>query len=87
MNAGESRECLSPKTRVSESDDYVNIRELIGHYIGRTIVDITQHDAEEFEEDDSCYVLLMFDDGSSLQFDITDAGGFHYQSVADPSDP
>lgn len=64
-------------------ENYSNIRELIGHYVGKKLVDVTQHDAEEFDEDGVSYVLLMFEGGLTIQFDIGDDGGFHYQSPDD----
>lgn len=59
--------------------DYANIRDLLGHYVGLRIVEITQHDEEEFKEDGVSYVMLHFDNGNTLRFDISDDGGFHYQ--------
>jgi len=53
-------------------ETYSNIRELIGTFIGRTITDITQHDADEFLEDGLSYVQLHFPDGSWLKFYIMD---------------
>ncbi len=70
------------------SEPYANVRELLGYFIGRTLVDITQHDEEEFQEDGACYVMLHFDNGETLSFDITDEGGFHYtKGGPDDGDP
>lgn len=62
-----------------DNGEYVNIRELLGQFIGRTVVDITQHDEEEFQDDGSSYVALHFDNGATLTFDITADGGFHVE--------
>lgn len=49
-------------------ESYANIRDILGHLIGRTVVDITQHDKEDFVAGDDAYVELMFDDGNTLKF-------------------
>jgi hypothetical protein len=56
---------------------YSNIRKILGNAIGRTVIDITQHDADEFAEDQRCYIMLMFDDGNYLKFIIGDEGFCH----------
>ena len=56
---------------------YTNIRDILGPLIGRRLVDITQHSKEEFRDDQTSYVMLMFDDGSYLRFTIGDAGFDH----------
>lgn len=60
-----------------EDDDvelYSNIRQLLGKFIGKRIADITQHDPEEWAEDQKAYVMLMFEDGGYIQFFIGDDG-------------
>lgn len=57
---------------------YSNIREIIGELIGKRLIDITQHDKDEWEATREWYVMLMFEDGSYLQFPIGDAGFHHY---------
>lgn len=47
---------------------YANIREFIGEFIGKRLVDVTQHDEEEYEKTGDAYVALMFEDGSILKF-------------------
>lgn len=56
---------------------YANIRELIGKFIGKRLIDITQHDQEEFKENGISYVMLMFEDGEFLTFPIGDEGFSH----------
>jgi hypothetical protein len=53
---------------------YSNIRDILGRLIGLRVVDITQHDEEEFKEDGACFIMLMFEDGSYLRFPIGDDG-------------
>jgi len=53
---------------------YSNIRKLLGKYIGKRVVDITQHDEDEWAEDQQAYVMLMFEDGGYIQFFIGDEG-------------
>lgn len=56
------------------SRDYIgpNIRDhyILGQFIGRTIIDVTEADEDEKEK----YVMLMFSDGSALKFPVTEAG-------------
>jgi len=58
-------------------DVYSNIRDILPGVIGKRIIDITQHDQEEFATDGLCYVMLMLDDGSYLKFFIGDDGFSH----------
>lgn len=61
------------------SDTYVNIRDMLGSFIGKRVVDITQHDEEEWRETRRSYVLLHFEDGSEMKFYIMDdTYGFVY---------
>lgn len=68
---------------------YVNIRELIGGFVGKTITDITQQDEDEFAEHKQSFIMLMFSDGSYLKFIIGD-DGFHWcdesgdEKIAEP---
>lgn len=54
----------------------VTIRDYIGDFIGHQILEITQHDPEEWEETGEMFVNLHFDDGRTLQF-IVGEEGFH----------
>lgn len=47
---------------------YSTIRQYLGGFIGRRIVDITQHDEADWRADEKGFVMLMFEDGSVLQF-------------------
>ena len=58
-------------------ETYSNIREILGHLIGRKLVEITQHDEDEFLEDGRSYVQLMFEDGDHIKFFVGD-DGFSY---------
>ena len=57
-----------------DNSDYVNIRQIIGNFIGKRLVDITQHDKEEWEKNKESYVMLMFDDGNYMKFIIGEDG-------------
>lgn len=50
--------------------EYVNIREYLGGLIGQRLVDISQHDEEEWERDKTSYICLIFEDGSSVKFHV-----------------
>jgi len=60
-------------------ESYVNIRQILGEIIGTTIVDITQHDEEEFRATHESYVALHLSTGATLTFPISDAG-FHLET-------
>ena len=55
-------------------EDYANIRQLLGDFVGKKLVDITQHDQEEWEEYHESYIQLMFEDGTFIRFPVTDEG-------------
>lgn len=59
--------------------DYSNIRECIGHFIGRTIEDITQHDRDEFEESRRTYIQFLLSGGDYIKFFIG-PDGFQYST-------
>lgn len=65
-----------PSEKIAPAD-YSNIRECIGHFIGRTIEDITQHDADEFQETRRSYVQLLLSGGDTLKFFIGPDGFSH----------
>lgn len=51
---------------------YSNIRQILGSLIGRRLVDITQHDKEEFEETQQSYIQFHFDNGEYVKIPIVD---------------
>lgn len=65
-----------PSKKIAPAD-YSNIRECIGHFIGRTIEDITQHDADEFEETRRSYVQFLLSGGDHITFYIGPDGFSH----------
>ena len=49
--------------------NYANIREILAPCLGQTIVDITQHDAEDFDKDpNEGFVALHLANGHTLKF-------------------
>lgn len=50
------------------NEGYANIRELIGEFIGKTVIDVSQHDEEDWAATGAGFVVLMFSDGSLLKF-------------------
>lgn len=70
------------------ASSFANIREIIGHFIGRTIVEITQHDRDEWDEYGEAYVQLHFQDGSHLKFWTEERGfSFYEPDEAEDDDP
>lgn len=55
-----------------------NIRDFLGHMIGKKIVDISQHDEDEFEKTGQCYVMLLLEDGHYVKFYVNRYQGFHF---------
>ncbi len=62
--------------------DCINIRECIGHFIGRTIEDITQHDRDEFEESRRTHIQFLLSGGDYIKFFIG-PDGFQYSADED----
>lgn len=56
---------------------YANIRDILGEAVGARILDITQHDRDEWDADGRCYVMLLLDNGCYLKFFIGDDGFDH----------
>lgn len=65
---------------------YVTVREFMGHCVGQRVVDITQHDEEEFLEDGSSYIAIHFEDGTTVTFNIGDDGAVAVTHLAGDSD-
>ena len=57
---------------MSDETIYGNIRDILGPLMGKQIIDITQNDYDE-----ASFIMLMFDDGSYLEFPIGDFGFDH----------
>lgn len=55
---------------------YSNIRDaaLLGPLIGARVIDITQHDEDEFKENGESRIYFHFDNGITVSFPIGDAG-------------
>lgn len=56
-------------------ESYSTIRDpnLLGPFMGARVLEITQHDPEEWEEDRQAYFCLHFDNGYTLKILIDDA--------------
>lgn len=65
--------------------DYANIREILGFAVGKRIVDVTQHDEEEWKESRACYVELLLEGGGTIRFNVGDEG-FVYRDPDEPDD-
>lgn len=57
--------------------EYSNIRQILGSLIGTKVLDITQHDPEEWDETGKSYIQLHFDNGEFVKFFIGDDGFDH----------
>ena len=69
---------------MSENEEvYSTIRDILGWSVGSKIIDITQHDEDEWAEDKRSYVMLLLDNGGTLKFFVGD-DGFSY---CDPNGP
>lgn len=56
---------------------YSNIRQILGWAIGQKIIDITQHDQDEWEETKQSYIMIMLENGKWMKFLIGDEGFIH----------
>ncbi|MCI0725032.1 MAG: hypothetical protein L0338_39620 [Acidobacteria bacterium] len=53
-------------------ENYVTIREVLGDLIGQKVIDITQHDEEDWDPEIGIgFVYLQFDSGDCLRFALT----------------
>jgi hypothetical protein len=50
--------------------EYVTIRGMIGDLIGSKIVDISQHDKEEYLSTGQGFVMLMLDNGATMRIPL-----------------
>ena len=64
-------------------ETFANIRDFLGFLLGQQLVDITQHDREEWVESREAYVCLHFANGGTITIPITKEG-FDYFDPADP---
>lgn len=68
--------------QMPDDEHYVNVRDanVLGPFVGQRVVDITQHDADEFAETGCSYVCFHFENGGTVTFPIGD-DGFDVESV------
>lgn len=61
-------------------EDYSTIRSIVGYLIGKTVVDITQHDEDEYDSESEVgsYVQIMFSDGSWIKFPTAEVAFWHF---------
>lgn len=53
---------------------YGNVRDFLGCFVGRTVVDVTQHDPQDFALNRQAFIEIMFDDASTIRFALADDG-------------
>lgn len=58
------------------ADRPLNVRDsdVLGQIIGRRVVDVTQHDEDEFQETKRAFVAIHFDNGMTVEIPIGDEG-------------
>lgn len=61
-----------------DKEIYANIRDILGPLIGQRLVDITQHDRDEYDANGLGFVQLLFDDGSHIKFYVSTDIGFDH---------
>lgn len=61
---------------MADDAEYSNIRneDLLGPIIGQRVLEVTQHDKSEFEENGESRIYLHFENGYTVSFPIEDAG-------------
>lgn len=63
---------------MADEEPYSTIRQHLGKFIGKRVVEITQQDQEEYESDGRAYVMMMFEDGEWIQFFIAEEPAICY---------
>lgn len=53
---------------------WTNIRGVLGHMVGQKIIDITQHDSEEYEQDGKTYIMFMLEGGDYFKVFLSEEG-------------
>jgi hypothetical protein len=56
---------------MDDEENYSTIRQFLGDIIGQRVVDVTQHDIQDWEETGSGVVYLHFENGMTLRFEYT----------------
>jgi hypothetical protein len=65
-------------------DAYSTIRDILGAFIGQRLVDITQHDEEEWEEDGQSTIYFHFENGGTIEFAMpAEAGDGPFLRITD----
>ena len=73
----------------NKSEEYVNIRDILKPVIGQKLVEITQHDDAEFAAGKDSYVMLMFESGTTVKFNIADNAAYrsgYAINIVEPGD-
>lgn len=55
-------------------EDGENVRRFLGHFINLRVIDITQQDDEEFEENGESRVYFHFENGECASFPVNEDG-------------
>lgn len=50
--------------------DYITVRDQLQEFIGQRLVEVTQHDEEEYRETGEAYIMLMFENGAVMQITL-----------------
>lgn len=53
-------------------EEYSTIRDVIGEIVGQSVVDVTQHDKEHWDQTGESFVEFLFANGATLRFVIAD---------------
>lgn len=72
----------TPGGRGVAEEDGQNIRAFLGAFIGCTLVDVTQQDAEDFAVDRQARIYLHFSNGQIINVPIDDKG-FNIEGIDD----
>lgn len=52
---------------MTDEEPYSNIRSILGHFIGSRLLDVTQHDQDEYALMKKGYVMLFFENGDWIR--------------------
>lgn len=71
---------------MDEEKAYSTVRDLLGDFLGCTLVDISQQDYEDYKQDGRAYIYLHFSNGRSMYVELNgdDAPNFMYDDESSP---
>lgn len=48
----------------------MTVRDQLAEFIGQRLIEVTQHDPDEYRSDHHAYIMLMFENGAVMQISL-----------------